>query len=182
MSLTPPAHAQGAPPGFGILMRAQKLHMLHMVPVPEPVDPFQKYYNEHPDFGKELQEFVITYKKTNPKSYDQAQNKYLLLNPKWRARQPRELNEFLQRHPDAWKAALSAVQYYWTPEFSKFMDDKPKLAAELRNNPELMYDDKWLAKNPKVKAFLRTHRDVLCDVYSSPHFSGAKAADSMRAH
>jgi hypothetical protein len=55
-------------------------------------------------------------------------------------------------------------QYYSSrdslAQFDSFMRDHPKAATELRYNPRLVYDGKWLRSHPEVDRFLRRHPDV----------------------
>lgn len=45
-------------------------------------------------------------------------------------------------------------------EFDAFMRDHPKASTELRNNPGLVYDGKWLRSHPEVDHFLKGHPEV----------------------
>jgi hypothetical protein len=45
-------------------------------------------------------------------------------------------------------------------EFDAFMRDHPKAATELRNNPRLVYDGKWLRSHPEVDHFLKGHPEA----------------------
>jgi hypothetical protein len=40
-------------------------------------------------------------------------------------------------------------------EFDAFMRDHPKASTDLRNNPRLVYDGKWLRNHPEVDHFLK---------------------------
>ena len=40
-------------------------------------------------------------------------------------------------------------------EFESFMSEHPKASTELRRNPNLVYNRKWLDKHPEVDHFLK---------------------------
>ena len=45
-------------------------------------------------------------------------------------------------------------------EFESFMSEHPKASTELQNNPDLVYNKKWLDKHPDVDHFLKRRPEL----------------------
>jgi hypothetical protein len=45
-------------------------------------------------------------------------------------------------------------------EFESFMREHPKASTELQNNPDLVYNKKWLDKHPDVDHFLKRRPEL----------------------
>jgi hypothetical protein len=54
-------------------------------------------------------------------------------------------------------------------EFEKFMNKHPKASTELRENPQLAYDRKWLKKHPEVDKFFKRRPELREAVAYRPH-------------
>ena len=44
--------------------------------------------------------------------------------------------------------------------FDAFMRDHPKASTDLQNNPNLVYDGKWLRSHPDIEHYLKGHPEV----------------------
>jgi hypothetical protein len=45
-------------------------------------------------------------------------------------------------------------------DFDAFMRDHPKASTDLQNNPNLIYDNRWLRSHPEVEHYLKKHPEV----------------------
>ena len=112
---------------------------------------FEQFLANHPDDRREL-----------------ADNPGLLYDPNWRA-QHQQLQYFLQTHLDVWAGLKSQGAGIYDSPFNQFLRNQPRIAADLRDNPELLYDpnyrdahsalDQYLTNHPRVWANLNTQRN-----------------------
>jgi hypothetical protein len=54
-------------------------------------------------------------------------------------------------------------------EFETFMNKHPKASTQLRQNPQLAYDRKWLNKHPEVDKFFKRRPELREAVAYRPH-------------
>ena len=53
-------------------------------------------------------------------------------------------------------------------EYDSFMADHPTVSTQIRENPQLVYDNKFLSKHPDVERFLKTHPELRQEIARSP--------------
>src|ERR1700682_270778 len=134
MVISAPASAQTQIPGFPI-------NFPWFTNVPQ-AQTFEQYLASHPDDQREL-----------------AQNPGLIYDPNWRG-QHRQLQYFLQTHPDVWEGLKSQSTGIYEPRFSQFLASQPQVASDLRDNPELLYDDTYRSDHPELAQFLADHPHI----------------------
>jgi hypothetical protein len=103
---------------------------------------FKQFLADHPDDAREL-----------------AQNPGLLYDPEWRG-QHRQLQYFLQTHPDVWDGLKAQSADIYDPRFSQFLGNHREVASDLRDNPELLYDPGYRSHHPELTEFLADHPQV----------------------
>src|SRR5579859_218815 len=81
---------------------------------------FEQFLADHPDDAREL-----------------SQNPGLLYDPGWRG-QHRQLQYFLQTHPDVWAGLKAQSADIYDSGFNQFLGNHRDIAADLRDNPELL--------------------------------------------
>jgi hypothetical protein len=85
------------------------------------------------------------------------QNPYQIYNPEWRSKFP-PLQQYVNNNPGWWNSVRgNGAQYYDAP-FTRFLNNHPQIARDLRRNPELIYDPAYLAKHQQLKAFVASHK------------------------
>jgi hypothetical protein len=52
--------------------------------------------------------------------------------------------------------------------FHEFLENHPRVAAELRNNPSLANDRRWVSRHDDLEAFLRDHPRIRQDLRENP--------------
>ncbi len=87
------------------------------------------------------------------------QNPYQIYDPNWRAQYP-PLMQYINNNPDWWNGMLSLAPQYYDDPFREFLRGHPKIAADLAQNPGLIYDPAYLAAHPALKQFLASHRKI----------------------
>jgi hypothetical protein len=53
--------------------------------------------------------------------------------------------------------------------FDKFLDAHPRDAAELRKNPALVDDPKYLARHPRMAQYFKNHAGVRAEIKEHPY-------------
>ena len=53
-------------------------------------------------------------------------------------------------------------------QFHDFLRDHPRIATDLRNNPNLVYNRRYLEQHDELDRFLRRHPAVRCEVADNP--------------
>jgi hypothetical protein len=71
-----------------------------------------------------------------------------------------ELLDYIQNHPGVWNNLKSQGAGYYDQRFNDFLSKHPRSAAELRANPELIYDPRFRAQHPELNDFLKSHPNV----------------------
>jgi len=126
-----------------------------------------------PDVAKELQ--------SNPS---------LINNPQWLAQHP-EVSHFMSTHPNVEKMAAehpdwAAKQVQHSVEkqvdrgvgrTDEFLQNHPKVAQELANNPKLIDNKEYLAQHPQLNSYLSSHPEVRSDWQAHP-VTFSKAAEA----
>ncbi len=87
------------------------------------------------------------------------QNPYQIYDPNWRAQNP-QLLQYINNNPSWWNGILSAAPQYYDDPFREFLRGHPRIAADLSQNPGLIYDQRYLATHPALKQFLASHRKI----------------------
>lgn len=87
------------------------------------------------------------------------QNPYQIYDPSWRAQYP-QFMQYINNNPGWWNGILSNAPQYYDDSFNQFLSEHPRIAAELRQNPGLIYDSRYLAARPALKNFLQKHRKI----------------------
>jgi len=109
-----------------------------------------------PDVAKELQ-----------------QNPSLINNPQWLAQHP-EVQHFMSTHPNVQKMAAEhpdwgakQIQHSVDKQMDRgvgrtdeFLENHPKVAQELANNPKLIDNKEYLAQHPQLNSYLNTHPEI----------------------
>jgi len=103
---------------------------------------FEQFLASHPDDRREL-----------------ADNPGLIYHPNWRA-QHQQLQYFLQTHPDVWAGLKSQGAGIYDSSFNQFLGNQPRIASDLRDNPELLYDPSYRDAQPALDQFLTNHPRV----------------------
>lgn len=85
------------------------------------------------------------------------QNPYQIYNPDWRAQYP-QLQQYINNNPGWWNSVRSNGSQHYDTAFTQFLNNHPKVARDLSQNPELIYKPSYLAKHPQLKAFLASHK------------------------
>jgi hypothetical protein len=115
---------------------------------------FEQFLANHPDDEREL-----------------AQNPGLLYDPNWRA-QHRELQYFLQTHPDVWEGLKAQGAGIYDTRFSQFLNNHPDVASDLRDDPELLYDPRYRENHPELVQFLANHPRVWANLNAQRETAG----------
>jgi hypothetical protein len=115
---------------------------------------FEQFLANHPDDPREL-----------------ADNPGLLYDPDWRA-QHQQLQYFLQTHPDVWARLKSQGPGIYDSPFNQFLRNQARIAADLRDNPELLYDPNYRDAHPALDQYLANHPRVWANL-NAQHNSGA---------
>jgi hypothetical protein len=87
------------------------------------------------------------------------QDPYQIYDPRWRAQNP-QLLQYINNNPGWWNGVLSLAPQYYSDPFNEFLRGHPRIAADLSQNPGLIYDPRYLAANPALRQFLATHRKI----------------------
>ncbi len=87
------------------------------------------------------------------------QNPYQIYDPSWRAQYP-QLMQYINNNPGWWNGVLSSAPQYYEPALQEFLRGHQRIAADLAQNPGLIYDPAYLAAHPALKQFLATHRKI----------------------
>src|ERR1700674_2206308 len=124
---------------------------------------FEQYLASHPDDQREL-----------------AQNPGLIYDPNWRG-QHRQLQYFLQTHPDIWEGLKSQSTGIYETRFSQFLASQPGVASDLRDNPELLYDETYRSDHPELAQFLADHPRIWAHLNAQRETAGA-APDQFGAY
>src|ERR1700687_3048523 len=141
-----PASAQVQIPGFPI-------NFPWFTNVPQ-AQTFEQYLASHPDDQREL-----------------AQNPGLIYDPGWRG-QHRQLQYFLQTHPDVWDGLKAqSAEIYDTP-FNGFLNGHQDVASDLRRDPELLYDRAYRNDHRELAQFLTDHPRVWASLSAQHETSG----------
>jgi hypothetical protein len=114
---------------------------------------FEQFLANHPDDRREL-----------------ADNPGLLYDPNCRA-QHQQLQYFLQTHPDVWARLRSQGPGIYDSPFNQFLRNQPRIAADLRDNPELLYDANYRDAHPALDQYLANHPRVWANL-NAQHNSG----------
>ena len=114
---------------------------------------FEQFLANHPDEAREL-----------------SQNPGLLYDPSWRA-QHRQLQYFLQTHPDVWEGLKAQGADIYDTRFRQFLANHPEVAADLRDDPELLYDPEYRNNHPALAQFLAAHPRVWANL-NAQHAAG----------
>ncbi|MGH7814470.1 MAG: hypothetical protein ACREQI_10785 [Candidatus Binataceae bacterium] len=155
-AMTGVALSQGVAPGFDLLYRLNEMRQMKHPQQPDQSDPFQAYLAKHPKDLKDLRAFGLAH----PEFIKQLEtNPFKVLNPDWRSQHP-AVNEFFAHHSGLWKAGVTSLSQFWTPEFAHFLRHNPKLEAAIRTDPELLYNRPWVAKHRRLANFMKTHPKV----------------------
>jgi hypothetical protein len=85
------------------------------------------------------------------------QNPYQIYNPEWRSKFP-PLQQYVNNNPGWWESVRTTGAQYYDSSFTEFLNNHPKIAGDLRRNPELIYNQSYLAKHSQLKAFVAGHR------------------------
>jgi hypothetical protein len=131
------------------------------------------YLNNHPKVAKELHE-----------------NPSLINNPQWLAQHP-NVNSYMAHHPalktDAASRPNEFVNHTERQDLERDhkglnnMDalarEHPKVADELKNNPRLIDDPKYLASHPGLDNYLAKHPEIRQEAQAHPE-AFAKAAEA----
>jgi hypothetical protein len=110
---------------------------------------FQEWLAKHPNVSNNL-----------------GSNPYQIYDPQWRANHP-ELQEYIQNHPGVWNNLKSQGSGYYDERFNTFLAKHPHSAAELRANPELIYDPRFRKQHPELNDFMASHPSVWRSVKST---------------
>jgi hypothetical protein len=124
---------------------------------------FEQFLANHPDEAREL-----------------SQNPGLLYDPSWRA-QHRQLQYFLQTHPDVWEGLKAQGADIYDTRFSQFLANHPEVAADLRDDPELLYDPEYRNNHPALAQFLAAHPRVWANL-NAQHEAAGPAPGQLGAY
>jgi hypothetical protein len=115
-----------------------------------------QFLDAHPEVAEQLQK--------NPKLID---------DDKWVAAHP-ELRQFMAEHPDMRQqfdehpeAFMRHEQGFERTEdraglaaMDRFLDNHPEIAEQLKKDPKLIDDQKWVASHPQLQQFMADHPEV----------------------
>jgi hypothetical protein len=87
------------------------------------------------------------------------QNPYQIYDPSWRAQYP-QFQQYINNNPGWWNSLQSLAPQYYDDPFNQFLSEHPKIAADLRQNPGLIYDPAYRAAHPALKNFLASHKRI----------------------
>jgi hypothetical protein len=131
-----------------------------------------RYLNNHPRAAQELHD-----------------NPSLINNPQWLANHP-SVQNYMNSHP-ALKADAAdhpsefvhgtehhdlMVDHKALNRTDAFMHDHPQVASELRNDPKLIDDPKYLAQHPELNSYLDKHPELKSEWQKHPE-AFTKAAE-----
>ncbi len=103
---------------------------------------FQNWLANHPNAGNQLH-----------------QNPYQIYDPGWRAQHP-EVQQYIQSNPSFWNGMRSNGNQYFGPRLNEFLNNHPGVGAQVRANPELLYDRQFRRQHPGLQEFLQNHPNV----------------------
>jgi hypothetical protein len=136
------------------------------------VNTMDHYLNNHPEVAKQLHE-----------------DPSLINNPQWLAEHPKVQN-YLASHPGLKADAVSHPNEFVNRterqdlerdhkglnSVDTFAREHPKVADELKNNPKLIDDPKYLATHPGLDKYLSEHPEIRQEAQAHPD-AFAKAAE-----
>jgi hypothetical protein len=114
----------------------------------------------------------------------------LINNPQWLANHP-EVQHFMSTHPNAQRMAAEhpdwaskEVEHSAEREADKgvgrtdqFLQNHPKVAQELANNPKLIDNKEYLAQHPQLNNYLNSHPEIRTAWQAHPE-TAAKVAET----
>jgi hypothetical protein len=86
-------------------------------------------------------------------------NPGLMYDPAWRNRHP-HFQHFIETHPEDWKALKHGGTRYYNSGFNNYLANNPSAAAQLRQNPELLYNPAFRKANPGLTNYMQSHPNV----------------------
>jgi dsDNA-binding SOS-regulon protein len=115
-----------------------------------------QFLDSHPEVAEQLQK--------NPKLID---------DDKWVAAHP-ELRQFMAEHPDMRQQFDEHPEAFMRHEdrfehaedragvatMDRFLDNHPEIAEQLKKDPKLIDDKKWVASHPPLQQFMTDHPEV----------------------
>jgi hypothetical protein len=115
-----------------------------------------QFLDSHPEIADQLQK--------NPKLID---------DDKWVAAHP-ELRQFMAEHPDMRQQFDEHPEAFMRHEdrferaedrtdiatMDRFLDNHPEIAEQLKKDPKLIDDKKWVAAHPQLQQFMADHPEV----------------------
>ncbi len=86
-------------------------------------------------------------------------NPGLMYNPSWRQHH-KHFQHFIETHPEDWKALKHGGTRYYNSGFNNYLSQNPSAAAQLRQNPELLYNPAFRKANPGLTTYMQSHPNV----------------------
>jgi hypothetical protein len=139
--MSAPAMAQGMIPSMGGMNVPQYTGVPWASGMPNP-SAFNHWASEHHKAAAELQ--------ANPG---------LMYDPAWRKRHP-HFQHFIEAHPEDWAALKQGGTRYYNSGFNNYLANNPSAAAQLRQNPELLYDPAFRRANPGITNYMSRHPNL----------------------
>ncbi|MDO8433274.1 MAG: hypothetical protein Q7S58_12775 [Candidatus Binatus sp.] len=104
-----------------------------------------------------------------------------LYDPEWRLQRPR-LRSFLQSNPDLWRGLQSQGYGLYNDSFSSFLANHPRVASDLRSNPELVFNRNYVSSHPELRDFLANHPNVWRSLSSYSGYSSGRNPNRWGAY
>jgi hypothetical protein len=86
-------------------------------------------------------------------------NPGLMYDPSWR-KHHKHFQHFIETHPEDWKALKQGGTRYYNSGFNNYLSRNPSAAAQLRQNPELLYNPAFRKANPGLTSYMQSHPNV----------------------
>jgi hypothetical protein len=135
-----------------------------------------RYLNNHPEAAKELHE-----------------NPSLVNDPKWLGQHP-EVQRYMNQHPNVKQSAAANPKsivnsterntlqqdHKMLTNSNQYLAQHPEVRSELKNNPKLIDDPKYLAAHPDLDKELKEHPEIRQEAMNHPNdFKKASEANGQ---